>query len=272
MNNFAVLNIAYSHTPTTILITITTNNPCHLTCYYTDKEPARHRTARNQRGLTLPWGAYYCFVAWLSVEQIEPGDTLTHTFEVTPWQYCQTKWFAFRGTVAATLSPSVSCLFEHHHRGLGPALKEQQLFFDTRQETGWASFNAMGQHTAIKNRLVTKLGGWLSKKGTGGWETLYFRIYRYSDKELLISKAWGLTSDLPLLPAPLEVTFDDPIFLNEDVIIMAWVPTGGSINNCAYVHYQHSDVKPDEYMVNYAAGWVEHPEYDWAYTYTYHQP
>ncbi|GAI18337.1 unnamed protein product, partial [marine sediment metagenome] len=31
-------------------------------------------------------------------------------------------------------------------------------------------------------------------------------------------------------------------------------------------------VKPDEYMANYAAGWVEHPEYDWAYTYTYHQP
>jgi len=117
MNNFAVLNIAYYHTPTSISITITTNNPCHLTCYYTDKEPLRHRTSRNQRGLTLPWGAYYCFVAWQSVEQTEPGDTLIHTFEITPWSYCQTKWFAFRGTVAELLSPSVSCLFEHHHPG-----------------------------------------------------------------------------------------------------------------------------------------------------------
>ncbi|GAI61656.1 unnamed protein product, partial [marine sediment metagenome] len=118
LQHFAVLTIAYSHTATSVIITITTNNPCHLTCYYTDKEPGSHRTARNQRGLTLPWGVYYCFVAWQSVEQIEPGDTLTHTFQVPAWSYCQTKWFAFRGTVAGQLSPSVSPIFQHHHPGL----------------------------------------------------------------------------------------------------------------------------------------------------------
>ncbi len=118
MNNFAVLTIAYSHTATSIIISIGTNTPCHLTCYYTDKEPRRHRTARNQRGLTLPWGVYYCFVAWQSVEQTEAGDTLVHTFEIPAWSYCQTKYFAFRGTVAGELSPSVSALFKHHHPGV----------------------------------------------------------------------------------------------------------------------------------------------------------
>jgi hypothetical protein len=118
MNNFAVLTIAYSHTATSVIITITTNTPCHLTCYYTDKEPGSHRTSRNQRGLTLPWGVYYCFVAWQSVEQTEPGDTLTHTFEIPAWSYCQIKWLAFRGTVAGQLSPSVSPIFKHHHPGL----------------------------------------------------------------------------------------------------------------------------------------------------------
>ncbi|MBA7587358.1 hypothetical protein ES708_29387 [subsurface metagenome] len=118
LQHFAVLTIAYSHTATSIIITITTNNPCHLTCYYTDKEPGSHRTSRNQRGLTLPWGVYFCFVAWKSVEQTEAGDTLTHTFEVPDWSYCQTKWFAFRGTIAEVLSPSVSCLFQHHHPGI----------------------------------------------------------------------------------------------------------------------------------------------------------
>ena len=117
MNNFAVLTIAYSHTPTSVVITITTNNPCHLTCYYTDKEPGSHRTSRNQRGLTLPWGVYYCFVAWKSVEQQEAGDTLIHTFEIPDWSYCQIKWFAFRGTVAGKLAPSVSPIFKHHHPG-----------------------------------------------------------------------------------------------------------------------------------------------------------
>ena len=115
MNNFAVLNIAYSHTDTSILISIITNTPCHLTCYYTDKEPGRHRTARDQRGLTLPWGVYYCFVAWQAVEQTEAGDTLTHTFNIAPWSYCQIKWLAFRGTVSGELSPSVSPIFKHHH-------------------------------------------------------------------------------------------------------------------------------------------------------------
>ena len=101
--------------PDGMRITITTNNPCHLTCYYTDKEPGSHRTSRNQRGLTLPWGVYYCFVAWLSLEQTEPGDTLIHTFNITPWAYCQTKWFAFRGTVAGEVSPSVSPIFKKHY-------------------------------------------------------------------------------------------------------------------------------------------------------------
>jgi len=115
MNNFAVLDIAQTIIADGIRIIITTNTPCHLTCYHTDKEPGRHRTSRNQRGLTLPWGVYYCFVSWLSLEQTEPGDTLTHTFDILDWSYCQTKWFAFRGTVAGELSPSVSPIFKKHY-------------------------------------------------------------------------------------------------------------------------------------------------------------
>lgn len=101
MNNFAVLTIAYIYVDSSIIIRVTTNNPVHLTCYYTESEPGRHKTSRTQRGLTLPWGVYFCFDAWKSIEQNEPGDTLIHTFEIPSWFYCQTKWFAFRGTVEA---------------------------------------------------------------------------------------------------------------------------------------------------------------------------
>ncbi|MBA7687030.1 hypothetical protein ES703_95490 [subsurface metagenome] len=114
MNNFAVLDIKQEYPPSSILITITTDVPCHLTCYITDKEPQIHKTSRNQRGLTLLWGVYYCFVAWTPLEQIEWGDTLIHTFLITPWLSCETKWVAFRGTVAGELSPSVSCIFQKH--------------------------------------------------------------------------------------------------------------------------------------------------------------
>ena len=122
LQHFAVLEVSYSHFETSIVITCTTNNPCHLTLYYTDKEPLRHATSRVVRGLSLPWGAYWCFVAWNSVEQQEAGDTYIHTFEVPDWSYCQTKWFTFRGTVAGEVSPSVSALLKHHHPGL-PIIK-----------------------------------------------------------------------------------------------------------------------------------------------------
>jgi len=120
LQHFAVLDLSYSHTATAIAITCATNNPCHLTCYYTEKEPLRHATSRVVRGLALPWGAYFCFVAWQTIEQIEPGDTLIHTFEIPAWSYCQTKWLCFRGTVAGAPSPSASALFKHHHPGIYP--------------------------------------------------------------------------------------------------------------------------------------------------------
>lgn len=117
MNNFAILNLTYFPTPTALLFYCETNNPCHLTCYYTDKKPGRHKTSRVERGINLPWGAYFCFVAWQSVEQIEVGDTLIHTFPFPTWVFCQTKWYVFRGTIATILSPSVSPIFEYHHPG-----------------------------------------------------------------------------------------------------------------------------------------------------------
>lgn len=115
--NFAVLDIAYSHLPAAILITLPTTTPCHLTCYYTDKKPGRHKTSRTERGLTLRWGAYFCFVAWKSVEQTEAGDTLIHTFIIPDWTFCQTKWFTFRGTAIDIVSPSIGPIFKHHHSG-----------------------------------------------------------------------------------------------------------------------------------------------------------
>lgn len=125
MNNFAVLNITYHHDSTLTTITIATNNPVHLTCYYTDKQPGRHKTERTDRGLTLPWGAYFCFVAWQSVEQLEAGDTLRHTFEIQGWLSCQTKWLAFRGTVAGQLSPSVSPIFKKHYKAFTLLIVEE---------------------------------------------------------------------------------------------------------------------------------------------------
>ncbi|MBA7590331.1 hypothetical protein ES708_32446 [subsurface metagenome] len=183
MNNFAVLTIAYSPAPTTLPLSIETNNPCHLTCYYTDKKPGSHRTARNQRGLTLPWGVYYCFVAWQSVEQTEPGDTLTHTFEIPDWSYCQTKWFAFRGTVAGEASPSVSCIFKKHHPGTLPFLNgDFELWPDpAKAPTYWRKDTANpGFSNWVRETTYVYSGRYaarLESSGRNHWTMLRQEVY-----------------------------------------------------------------------------------------------
>ena len=112
--HFAILDITQFFHSNGVLIITTTNNPCHLTCYYTEVPPRRHRTSRILRGETMLAGAYWCFDAWKTVEQQEPGDTFTHTFNLVPWTACVTRWFTFRGTVEGILSPSAGPIFKKH--------------------------------------------------------------------------------------------------------------------------------------------------------------
>ncbi|MBA7580709.1 hypothetical protein ES708_22603 [subsurface metagenome] len=269
LQHFAVLTIAYSHTATSVIITITTNNPCHLTCYYTDKAPGRHRTARNQRGLTLPWGAYYCFVAWKEVEQIEAGDTLIHTFEIPDWSYCQTKYHAFRGTVAGELSPSVSALFKHHHPGLIPKI-EEQTEYNTIMGISGGGTEGLGQYLIIPDRKVVKVAFPLSKIASPTGD-IVFDIRRGIDQSVICSQVWGDAAGLPVFPTIIwvEVEFDDPQTINE-VVIMEFVFTGGDASNQVVGNFQDSDVKPGENKVRYRGGdWFQDTLQDAAYRYTY---
>ncbi len=271
MNNFAVLTIAYSHTATSIITTITTNTPCHLTCYYTDKAPVRHRTSRTDRGLTLPWGAYFCFVAWKSVEQQEPGDTLTHTFEIPDWAFCHTKYFAFRGTVAGVLSPSVSPIFRHHHPGAYPLIEEQTIATATISMDQFRSLR-LGQRLIISKRRVIHLGFWLCRISTPTGDVT-FTIRRVSDDSLITAKTWGDAIDLPEGPPTVykEVELDTPVTIDEEVKILAEFSGGDYVKRVGF-GLSTTDVKPDEYFVIYrATGWTDYETFDAAYRYTYYQ-
>lgn len=128
----AILDITYYPTMDGILISLPTNVPCHLFCYWTDKKPGKHHSSRTIRGKTVPWGTYFCFVGWHAVEQNEPGDTLYHTFTLEPWPECETRWFTFRGNIANELSPSVGPIFEKHHPGITPHQK-----YESYEVHGW---------------------------------------------------------------------------------------------------------------------------------------
>lgn len=114
IDKFAVLDESFIPLDIGIITTLQTNVPCHLTCYWTDKKPGKHPVSRTIRGIDVPWYTYFCFVAWHAVEQTEDGDTLCHTFNLSPWEICQTRWFTFRGNVDTALTPSVGPIFEHH--------------------------------------------------------------------------------------------------------------------------------------------------------------
>ncbi|MBA7581610.1 hypothetical protein ES708_23516 [subsurface metagenome] len=100
-----------------VTIVLTTDVPCHLWLFWTTSQPWVHRKTRNRRGLSVPWDAYWCFAAWHEIEQEEEGDTYIHTYILPDWQYCETRWFCFRGTVEGELSPSDSPIFSKHFDG-----------------------------------------------------------------------------------------------------------------------------------------------------------
>ncbi len=154
----AVLDISYLHFWDSIVITLPTQIPCHLTCYYTHIKPVRHATSRVLRGQALPWGGYWCFAAWLSVEQLEAGDTLIHTFPIPNWFECVTKWFTFRGTTIGVDSPSVGPLFEHHHSGVPPSQKFESYYHPRPTYSNIYEPNRSGQtFTPTQRHLLTKV-------------------------------------------------------------------------------------------------------------------
>lgn len=112
---WAPLTISQLHITGGFIITLTTDIPCHLYLYWTDKIPWLHRVGKIQRGLAIPWDQYWCYVAWTAINQQEPGDTLIHTYIWKGWQECNTRYFRFRGTIAGTDSPSDSPIFHKHY-------------------------------------------------------------------------------------------------------------------------------------------------------------
>lgn len=121
-NNWAILSITHDDSSNQVIIVITTNAPCHLTCYISDIAPLRHPAYRTLRGLNVKWGAYFCFVAWKIIIQSEPIDSLTHTFVIPDWFFCQWRYFTFKGTVAGIDSPSIGPIFAHHNSYLPPEI------------------------------------------------------------------------------------------------------------------------------------------------------
>lgn len=116
ISNWAPLNETQERTEDGFIIRVTTDIPVHLFMRWTNVEPVKHAETLIRRGISLPYATRFCFVAWEENEQLEPGDTLQHTFVKPNWAVCETRWFYFIGTKQAEETPSASAIFKKHRQ------------------------------------------------------------------------------------------------------------------------------------------------------------
>lgn len=100
---------------TSVFLVTLTDIPSHNWARVSSVEPQIHRVPRMKRGLSMPEEYYFCFTSYTDYEQIEPGDTLTHSFVIPDWPFCVTKYFYFYGWQNYVWSKSTSCWFKYHN-------------------------------------------------------------------------------------------------------------------------------------------------------------
>lgn len=112
--NWLLIKWDQDRTVTGEKITAYTNAPCHLWMRWSLIYPKIHRIARKRRGIIIRTDLYFCFDVYEDNEQVELGDTLTHTFMKEPWPYCEERWWYFHGEVNNIPSKSTSAIFYKH--------------------------------------------------------------------------------------------------------------------------------------------------------------
>ena len=127
-----------------------------------------------------------------------------------------------------------------------------------------------GHRLFILSRKVSKLGFFLKRSGDPT-NNLTFTIRKVSDKSLIVGKLWGAAADVPTDLTYLEVEFDTPTLVNEEVRILIEHP-GAHPDDFVISRLQMSDVKANEFWTR---GSIEAPvdmeTWDFAYRYKYYE-
>ncbi len=259
LDHFAIMSIAYQRFISGIQVLTATNNPCHLTLYYTASTPLTHKVTRIQRGLPTPWGAYWCFAGWTAVPQDEAGDTLNHTFSMPDWSFCLTRWFTFRGNVAGVLSPSCGPIIKHHN-DLIPYTRYQ--FYDGISNTAFltsATTKLAQTFTPQTPHSLTQLRLLLSRSGLPGIMNIAIEgtlLTGRPDDTILTTGTFDGDALPPLAPDPPEwITIPiSPLTLPAGTMY-AIVLYGGDNSN--QVAWRAQDLDP--YPRGRAWGWFDPP-------------
>ncbi|MBA7534780.1 hypothetical protein ES705_27029 [subsurface metagenome] len=92
-----------------------TDTASHCWCRVSSNPPRIHKKSIKRRGTDFMSELRFCFTVYVDIEQLEPGDTTTHTFIVLDWPYCTTKYFYFWGSIDGVTCVSTSPPFHYHN-------------------------------------------------------------------------------------------------------------------------------------------------------------
>ncbi|GAH88622.1 unnamed protein product [marine sediment metagenome] len=129
--HFAVMDLQYSYLDDGYTLVATTDVPCHLYCRMTEQPPHQHTLPSSRRGTRFTGDVRFCFTIFEDNDQVEAGDTLTHTFIKDKWEVCHDRWFYFVGTIGGVTVVSETCIFKFHFPAPPPPVPEamtQTLF------------------------------------------------------------------------------------------------------------------------------------------------
>ena len=134
---------------------------------------------------------------------------------------------------------------------------------------GGVNWDRIGQRLIISNRTVSKLAFKTKRVGSLS-STITFTIRKVSNDSIIVSKVYGSASSVPTSAGFIEVTFDTPVLINEQVrILMEWSGTLGDVNNYLEFWATTSSVKPSENVSRYNVSYTDTAVWDATYRYTY---
>ena len=135
---------------------------------------------------------------------------------------------------------------------------------------GGANWDRAGQKLTISNRSVTKLS-FRTKRVGSPTGTITMTIRRTANDAVLGTKSYGSAGNVSTTEGFIEVTFDSPISVNEEVrIMMEWSGSAGDTNNYIEFRYYNGNLKASEGVTRYFGSYTDAGDtWDAAYIYTY---
>ncbi|MBA7535545.1 hypothetical protein ES705_27803 [subsurface metagenome] len=181
-----------------------TDTASHCWCRVSSNPPRIHKKSVKRRGTDFMSELRFCFTVYIDIDQLEPGDTTTHTFVVPDWPYCTTRYFYFWGSVDSVTCVSTSPPFHYHNAYSYVPPVETNDQYVTPPQNVWLSYywSARGQlfspdHDYTARRISLYLATSFASQRQGPYIVKLCLVGGNCGEEEILWSQVGYSTDLP---------------------------------------------------------------------------